>query len=115
MAITHWKSGFDERELKEIEFCRVYAKDFCHGALGHNVMLIVAKLANILDDNQLVVPDTTFDFYEHPIAYGDKYDPELSRKKEDGTNDIVVPDITFCPQCGKPLPVDWPDIRICCG
>lgn len=45
-----WKSKFDERELKEIEFCRLYARDFAHGALGHNVMLIVAQMARMLDN-----------------------------------------------------------------
>lgn len=44
-----WQSHFDERQLKEIDFCRTYARDFRHGATNHNVMLIVAQMADLLD------------------------------------------------------------------
>ena len=45
-----WKTHFTERELKEIEYCKVYQRDFYHGTDGHNIRLIVAKLANILEE-----------------------------------------------------------------
>lgn len=45
-----WKSNFDIRELKEIQFCRVYKKQFAHGSMGHNIRIIVAKMADILDE-----------------------------------------------------------------
>lgn len=44
-----WKTHFTERELKEIEFCQIYQRDFGHGTDGHNIRLIVAKMAAMLD------------------------------------------------------------------
>ncbi len=50
-----WQTHFTERELKEIDFCKVYQRDFLHGTDGHNIRLIVAKLVNILEEG--VVPN----------------------------------------------------------
>lgn len=44
-----WETHFDERQRKEIAFCLVYADDFAHGTDGHNIRLIVAKMARLLD------------------------------------------------------------------
>lgn len=44
-----WETHFDERQRKEIAFCLVYADDFAHGTDGHNIRLIVAKMAKLLD------------------------------------------------------------------
>lgn len=44
-----WRLYFNDRQLKEIEFCRTYATDFGHGATNHNVMLIVSQMAELLD------------------------------------------------------------------
>lgn len=44
-----WRTYFNERQLKEIDFCRMYATDFGHGATNHNVMLIVSQMAELLD------------------------------------------------------------------
>ena len=44
-----WQEHFTERELKEIEYCKVYQRDFNHGTDGHNIRLIVAKMATILN------------------------------------------------------------------
>lgn len=46
---TDWLSNFDERQRKEIALCRLYAKDFAHGTVGHNEKMIIAKLAELLD------------------------------------------------------------------
>ena len=58
-----WQTHLTERELKEIEFCRVYQRDFSHGTDGHNLRLIVAKLAALLDDGPVAfkasLPDIT--------------------------------------------------------
>lgn len=43
-----WKDVFDERQLKDIAFCQVYAKNFGHGADGHNRMLVVAKMVEVI-------------------------------------------------------------------
>lgn len=57
---------FTPREIKQIEFSLIYARDFNHGADGHNNMSIVAKLATdkgfalkeTARGEELYVPDT---------------------------------------------------------
>lgn len=44
-----WKARFTERELKEIEFSVLYARDFAHGTDGHNAKIVIAKMAELLD------------------------------------------------------------------
>lgn len=44
-----WETHFDERQRKEIAFCLVYADNFGHGTDGHNIRLIVARMAQLLD------------------------------------------------------------------
>jgi len=44
-----WETHFDERQRKEIAYCIVYKNDFGHGTDGHNIRLIVAKMAELLD------------------------------------------------------------------
>lgn len=46
---ANWRLLFDERQRKEIEFAQVYGKDFGHGTTGHNQLLIIARLAELLD------------------------------------------------------------------
>jgi len=45
-----WHKLFDERQLKEIAFSRHYAKNYAHGTDGHNAKIIIAKLADLLDE-----------------------------------------------------------------
>lgn len=47
-----WITLFDERERKEIEFALTYARDFHHGTNGHNALMIIAKMAQLLNDNE---------------------------------------------------------------
>lgn len=44
-----WKRFLDERQLKEVEFSRIYATQFSHGTDGHNAKLIIARMAQLLD------------------------------------------------------------------
>jgi hypothetical protein len=48
-----------DRERKEVSFCKIYAKHFAHGSTGHNSMLLVAKLAEHLDQRDYVSPYPT--------------------------------------------------------
>jgi hypothetical protein len=49
--ITPWMiRNFTEREIKEMEFCYLYAKKFSHGTDGHNVRLIVSRLTMLLNN-----------------------------------------------------------------
>lgn len=44
-----WTDQFDERQNKEIDFSRIYLRDFNHGTDGHNAKIIIAKMALLLD------------------------------------------------------------------
>lgn len=50
-----WRTNFDERELKEVDFCRLYYEQFRHGTDGHNIRVIVAKMESILDNAQSII------------------------------------------------------------
>ncbi len=45
----NWREYFTERELKEIEYCWLYLRDFQHGTDGHNIRIIVGKFAAIME------------------------------------------------------------------
>ena len=45
-----WLNEFDTRQQIQIEFSALYAQDYHHGADGHNSMIIIAKMASILDE-----------------------------------------------------------------
>jgi hypothetical protein len=52
MATKHrlpWTQRFDERELRLIDNCRVYGENDPAGLPGHNLMIIIAKMAELLD------------------------------------------------------------------
>lgn len=50
--MTHkgWQSALDERQKKEVKFATMYATDYVHGTDGHTRLLLVAKLAKLLDE-----------------------------------------------------------------
>lgn len=50
-----WLSNFDERERKEIKFCLLYKRRFDHGTPGHNLRVIVAKMASILENAESII------------------------------------------------------------
>lgn len=45
----NWLDELDERQRKEIEFARMYAQQFGHGTDGHTRLLLLAKMADLLD------------------------------------------------------------------
>lgn len=45
-----WFEKFDERQQQQIRFSRLYAREFHHGANGHNDMMIIAKMAELMDE-----------------------------------------------------------------
>lgn len=49
-AVTNdgWFGQFDKRQQDQIRFAVIYARDFHHGADGHNNMMIIAKMAELL-------------------------------------------------------------------
>lgn len=45
-----WLKELDDRQRKEIEFALIYTDGFAHGTDGHNRLLLIAKLARMLDE-----------------------------------------------------------------
>jgi hypothetical protein len=44
-----WRAHFSERELDEIVFCGIYAREFAHGTDGHSAKIIINKLYMLLE------------------------------------------------------------------
>lgn len=40
---------FDDRQIKEIEFCSLYNAEFSHGTDGHNAKIIIAHLVGLMN------------------------------------------------------------------
>lgn len=47
-----WQAGFDARQDDEIAFAKMYAQHFHHGTDGHNRLLLIDQMANVLDSYQ---------------------------------------------------------------
>lgn len=45
-----WFNELETRQQDQVRFSRLYARDFHHGADGHNNMMIIARLAEKLDE-----------------------------------------------------------------
>lgn len=43
-----WHDILDEREQKEVAFAKTYAREYAHGTAGHNRLMLIAKMANLL-------------------------------------------------------------------
>ncbi len=54
---TSWRDNFDDRQLREIEFCRIYRNDFGHGTDGHILRILVAELSMLLDNKDPMVKE----------------------------------------------------------
>lgn len=47
--MSDWINKFDERQQKEITFASVYYRNFNHGTPGHNHLVLIAKLVDIIE------------------------------------------------------------------
>jgi hypothetical protein len=55
-----WRELFDDRQRKEIKLDQLYLAEYGHGTDGHNIRIIVAKFANLLDglcESQLIAEE----------------------------------------------------------
>ena len=50
-----WRKQFDDRQIKEIVFSIYYATEFAHGTDGHNAKMIIAKMAQLLDNQYIEI------------------------------------------------------------
>jgi len=53
--LGNWLDNFDDRQQKEIGLAHEYVNNYNHGTTGHNALVIIAKMANLLaeQDSQL--------------------------------------------------------------
>lgn len=49
-----WLESFDDRQMGLVHSCRQYVTDGAPGLPGHQLMLIVARMAALLDANNVV-------------------------------------------------------------
>lgn len=47
--LISWLIPFDARQIQEIRLCRLYKDQFAHGTSGHNEKLIIATMAEMLE------------------------------------------------------------------
>jgi len=48
-ANTKWEELLGARELQEVHLAQIYAREFNHGTTGHNQLMLIAKLADMLN------------------------------------------------------------------
>jgi hypothetical protein len=51
-----WLDNLDERQQQEVRFARAYAAQYGHGTDGHHRLVLIAKLAELLDRGSLLTP-----------------------------------------------------------
>lgn len=44
-----WRPLLDERQRAELELAMIYRRDFHHGTTGHNQLMLIDQLAEMLD------------------------------------------------------------------
>lgn len=47
--LPNWRAQLDQRQQKEIAFAELYARDYNHGTTGHNALLLINRLTELLD------------------------------------------------------------------
>lgn len=47
---SSWRTTkLNERERLELEFCQTYVREYNHGAIGHHILHLVVRLAELVD------------------------------------------------------------------
>lgn len=47
--MSTWTDELDSRQQKELDFARTYATKYAHGTDGHSRLMLIARLADLLD------------------------------------------------------------------
>jgi hypothetical protein len=48
-VLASWRKVLDDRQRKAIAFAETYVHEFNHGTVGHNDLVLIARLAELLD------------------------------------------------------------------
>jgi len=81
----NWANHLSDRENNEIELARYYARRLNHGTAGHNRLILIAKLANMLDIITTKDPEETVrievnSILTHSLKRLQKYVEEMTAK-----------------------------------
>jgi hypothetical protein len=57
VIVIKWTKRFTNREIKEIDFARIYTDNFNHGTDGHRAKIIISKMSNMLNATHAVLTD----------------------------------------------------------
>lgn len=60
-ATGNWLDEFDERQQKAIDFARLYVSQYSHGEPGHLHLVIIGKLAALLDAHNGITTEYTIE------------------------------------------------------
>lgn len=107
VGLTGWQAGLDQRQRQEVELARLYARDFGHGTDGHGRLILIDKLADMLDnfeatDTAQPHPQHALTFHVLPVPYHSQHEQDAQRYRKDcGPACIEMvgkyyrPDLTF--------------------
>lgn len=62
--IPIWTDELDDRQQKELDFARTYAQSYHHGTDGHSRLMLIARLAELLDRQAARPPASLDDLVE---------------------------------------------------
>jgi hypothetical protein len=48
----NWRQELDERQRKEVLLAQEYARNYAHGTTGHMQLMLIAKMAELLDKQE---------------------------------------------------------------
>lgn len=88
VGLTGWQAGLDQRQRQEVELARLYARDFGHGTAGHNRLVLIDKLADLLDgfemtDTAQPHPQHALSFHVLPVPYHSQHEADAQRYRKD--------------------------------
>lgn len=82
--LTGWRANLEERQRQEVEFARLYVRDFDHGTTGHNRLALIDKLADMLDAMAAGAPisQRTLE-YVLDVPYHSQHEDDARRYRRD--------------------------------
>lgn len=83
VTLGTWYERFLDHQLAEVEFARVYADRFSHGTEGHYRLLLIAQMADALDEYQSTI-QVFYSMREELKEFAANLDIELEQARERG-------------------------------
>jgi len=83
--MADWRTELDERQQKEVELARLYARDFAHGTDGHSRLMLIERLAGMLDEagTGQPAPSKIIDFTVLDVPYHSQWEFDANLTRQD--------------------------------